>query len=326
MSVRIAYWSPSFTSPMATPATGDLSGTPASINASEAPQTVAMDDDPLDSRMSETTRIAYGQGPVPDLAAACTAQKCNFAHREWREVVVQHKALLGLAFEYLQALHVIAGAQSGCDQGLRFAAGEDGRAMGTGQHAHFHPDGADFIERSSIWTPFLLDDFVAENAFPQNLVIGFQFFLGGFVLFGKGCHQALAKFLHQRVAFGLRVLLGVEAVRQVGPDSVLQVVVICLVKFRRSDGALGFPRLVAQFIDGCTDFLDLGVCELNGIDDGFFFDFLGAGLDHHDAVGGAHNHDVEQAVAHLAVGRIDDELPVDQSHPHRADRPHEGNI
>jgi hypothetical protein len=43
---------------MATPATGAFSGTPASISESEAPQTVAIDDDPLDSRMSETTRMA----------------------------------------------------------------------------------------------------------------------------------------------------------------------------------------------------------------------------------------------------------------------------
>src|SRR5262244_2511279 len=60
MSVRIAYFSPSFTSPIATPATGASSGTPASIIESDAPHTVAIDDDPFDSRMSETTRIAYG--------------------------------------------------------------------------------------------------------------------------------------------------------------------------------------------------------------------------------------------------------------------------
>ena len=40
------------------PAQGDFIGTPASIMASEAPQTVAIEDDPLDSRMSLTTRMA----------------------------------------------------------------------------------------------------------------------------------------------------------------------------------------------------------------------------------------------------------------------------
>ncbi len=42
---------------MAIPATGSFSGTPASIIDSEAPQTVAMEDEPFDSVISETTRI-----------------------------------------------------------------------------------------------------------------------------------------------------------------------------------------------------------------------------------------------------------------------------
>ena len=56
MSERIWYFFPSMTSPIATPATAPLSGTPPSIMARLPPQTVAMDDEPFDSRMSETTR------------------------------------------------------------------------------------------------------------------------------------------------------------------------------------------------------------------------------------------------------------------------------
>ena len=41
---------------MAMPAIGRLSGTPASISDSEEPQTVAMDEEPFDSVISETTR------------------------------------------------------------------------------------------------------------------------------------------------------------------------------------------------------------------------------------------------------------------------------
>ena len=37
--------------------TGRFSGTPASISASEEPHTVAIDDEPLDSVISETTRM-----------------------------------------------------------------------------------------------------------------------------------------------------------------------------------------------------------------------------------------------------------------------------
>ncbi len=45
---------------MATPATGAFIGTPASNSARVPPQTVAMDEEPLDSRMSETMRTVYG--------------------------------------------------------------------------------------------------------------------------------------------------------------------------------------------------------------------------------------------------------------------------
>ena len=43
-------------------------------------------------------------------------------------------------------------------------------------------------------------------------------------------------------------------------------------------------------------------------------------------VGGADHHDVQQAVAHLGVGGIDDEAAVHQSDAHRADRAEERNI
>lgn len=45
-------------SPMAIPETGFLSFTPASIRASVPAQTVAIDDEPFDSRMSDTIRTA----------------------------------------------------------------------------------------------------------------------------------------------------------------------------------------------------------------------------------------------------------------------------
>ena len=46
------------------PATGLRIGTPASISASEEPHTDAIEDEPLDSRMSDTTRIVYGKSSV----------------------------------------------------------------------------------------------------------------------------------------------------------------------------------------------------------------------------------------------------------------------
>ena len=62
---------------MATPATCDRKGTPASISASEAPQTDAIDEEPFDSRMSETIRIVYGNssfgGSIASTARSASA-------------------------------------------------------------------------------------------------------------------------------------------------------------------------------------------------------------------------------------------------------------
>ena len=75
-----------------------------------------------------------------------------------------------------------------------------------------------------------------------------------------------------------------------------------------------------------ADLFDFGVAKLDRVDDGFFFDFLRAGFDHHDGFGGADDHDVQQALAHFVVGGIHDELAVDQAHTHRADGPEERNV
>src|SRR3954453_14498205 len=61
MSVKRGNFSgDSLTGPIEMPATGSLIGTPASISASVPPHTEAIDEEPLDSRMSLTRRIVYG--------------------------------------------------------------------------------------------------------------------------------------------------------------------------------------------------------------------------------------------------------------------------
>ena len=61
MSVSTACLPSRVTRPMAIPATGALMGTPASIRASVQPQTAAIEVDPFELRISETSRIVYGQ-------------------------------------------------------------------------------------------------------------------------------------------------------------------------------------------------------------------------------------------------------------------------
>src|SRR5687767_15610596 len=62
---------------MATPPTEPRSGTPACIIASEPPQTEAIDEEPLDSRMSETIRIAYANSSSGGRSGA-SARRARF--------------------------------------------------------------------------------------------------------------------------------------------------------------------------------------------------------------------------------------------------------
>src|SRR5512138_1047048 len=80
MSVRILYRpSGSLIKPMATPATGALIGTPASIRASVEPHTDAIDVDPLEARTSDTTRIVYGKVS----SAGITGSRARSASAPW---------------------------------------------------------------------------------------------------------------------------------------------------------------------------------------------------------------------------------------------------
>jgi hypothetical protein len=122
------------------------------------------------------------------------------------------------------------------------------------------------------------------------------------------------------------MLLRVQRIGELGADALLQIVVIRLIELRRLDLALGLARLLPQLVNSGADFLDLGVAELDRVHHCFFFYFLGARLNHHDAFRRSHHHDVEQALAHLVVGGIHHELPIDQPDAHRADRPEKRNI
>src|SRR2546427_1151636 len=67
---------PSLTRPIATPAHAAVIGTPASNSASEPPHTVAIDDEPFDSRMSETMRRVYGNCSYGG-SSACSARSAS---------------------------------------------------------------------------------------------------------------------------------------------------------------------------------------------------------------------------------------------------------
>src|SRR5215470_11398205 len=108
---------------------------------------------------------------MADFAASNAGHSADFANGEWREIVMQHQALFGLAFKPLDALHVVRSAKRGSNQGLRLTTSEDGGAVSTGQNAGFYPDRTDFVECAAVRAAALVRDLITENAFPQQLVI-----------------------------------------------------------------------------------------------------------------------------------------------------------
>ena len=162
MSESTAKPSSSRIRPMAMPLTGFFSGTPASISASDEPQTrrhrrraVRLQDlrddaqrvgELLDARQQRTDRPP-GQLAVADVAAARRAHAARLPDRERREVVVQHEGLVVLAVERIDQLLVVAGAERGDHQGLGLAAREERRAVGARQHADFRNDRPHLVDR-----------------------------------------------------------------------------------------------------------------------------------------------------------------------------------
>ena len=104
------------------PATGALIGTPASISASELPQTLAIDDEPFDSRISETTRMVYGnwvssgrtaesaRNPASPPSGCYFHPRCPFAMARCRD---ERPALVEIAPGRWSACHLNDATASG---------------------------------------------------------------------------------------------------------------------------------------------------------------------------------------------------------------------
>ena len=160
------------------PATGRFSGTPASIIASEAPQTVAMEDEPFElrdlrhdaDRVGENFALGQdrvdrppGELAVSDFAPTRGAHPADFADRVGREVVMQEEGLFVRPFQRIDILLVLARAQGGDHQRLRLAAGEERAAMRAGQNANLAGDRPHRGEVASVDALVRLEDVAAHD-------------------------------------------------------------------------------------------------------------------------------------------------------------------
>ena len=86
------------------------------------------------------------------------------------------------------------------------------------------------------------------------------------------------------------------------------------------------PTFFASSLMAAQIFLISCVTEFDGVNHRLFRNFLRAGFDHHDAVHGADDHQVQLARALLVVGRVDHELAVHLPDAHRANGTVERNV
>ena len=263
---------------------------------------------------------------MADLATADAGHTSNFANGERREVIVQHELPLLFAFVAFHALSVVGGAESCRDQRLGFAAGKECGAVHAGEDAGLDRDRADLVEGAVIGADAVVENLLAEDGFAQAFKVLGELLRSRGIVGGELFLEFVLDLLDLGVALELGVLLGVERVLETVTDLGLEGRGVGFVVLERSDFALGLAGERDEVLNAGDDLLDLFVGELDGADDDFFGDFLGAGLDHHDAVLGADDHDVELADEALGVGGIDDVLVVNVSNAHSTYRSVEGDV
>ena len=322
------------------PAVGRFRGTPASISASEAPQTDAIDDEPFELgdlrdhahrvgelvvRRQHGTDGAPGELAVADLAPLGAAQPSGLADRIRREVVVQEERLLVGSRQGVDVLLVLAGAERGHHHRLCFAAGEQRRAMGARQYADFGDDVADGLAVAAVDAFAGIEDVPADD-------LGFQ------LLEHAGDAQLVVfrlrpfrEIVRHRLFLGLAdrgvaVLLDRNGVgrAQLGLDQRQHFLLQhALVRYR--DVARLLCGLFGEIDDGVDHWLKVAMAEHHGAEHDLLVQLLGFRFDHQHRIGGAGDHQLELGVGHFVERRIKHILVVHEADARSADRALEGH-
>ena len=322
------------------PAVGRLIGTPASISASEEPQTVAIDEEPfeLGDLRNDADRVgefrgrrqhgmdrAPGELAMADLASSGRTHAARLADRIGREVIVQQEALLVGAFQGVDELLVFAGAERRDHQRLGLAAGEQRRAVGARQHADLAENRADRGQVAPVDAPAVVEDVPAHHLGLQ-VVEGLGDLFGGELCLALGRdergHDFFADGVHRRVAL---LLLG----DRIGGAEVrlgdLQHRLLDLGMIGNDELARLARRLLGEADDGVDDRLEPRVARHHRLQHGVFGKLLGLRFDHQHCVLSAGDDEIERGILHLLERRIDLDLVLDVADARRADRAHEGN-
>ena len=246
-----------------------------------------------------------GQTAVADLATLGRAETAAFASGERGEVVVQHEALAVLTGDRIDDLLVTTRAQGGHHQGLGFTAGEQGRTVGTRQHADTDVDGAHGTGVTTIDTRLAAEDATAHD-------LGFQ--IEDDVVHGVGVEldtfrrQGLVHFLADGRQLLRTGLLGgdAESFVDLGAGNFGDAGDQGFVLRRSLPVPFGLAGHFNQFVDGLDGSLHLGVAKNHAAQHHVFRQLQGLGFDHQHGGFGTGDHQVHLAGLQLGGRRVED--------------------
>src|SRR5215213_6598139 len=275
---------------------------------------------------------AFGKRPMSDVTPLRAAHEAGLSHRERREVVVVEVVLALLEAERVETHLVARRAESGDREGLRLAAGKDRRAVRTRPHSHLDPDVADLLRRAAVRTLLVHGDAAADGLLLE-LVEGELH--GGAVSRGAvlvDLDAGAERLEHLRLD-RLRRVLALELVDHLGrrvegvAEALADLTLDRLVHLRRLDLGLLLAGLLAQVVLRLAEPLDLGVRDVERIEDLGLCDLVGARLDHQDGLFGAGHHEVERRLEQPLLVGVHEEVALGVlPDPHGAHGHREGDV
>ena len=259
---------------------------------------------------------------VTDFATAGATDTANFTNRIGREVIVQHEVGFEVAVQRIDELFVIAGAQSGHNQTLCFAACEQRRPVCAGQDAGFGHDVADFVGLTAVDTLTGFNHVTTQDGRFEAFQSGpevrvFQ------LLVGQRCFDCFAG---SGNSGGALLLVGdckggAHGVFASGLDSSGQVRIVNRLEVKRL-----FRGVFGQINDQVDNRLDLLVREFHRTQHFFFRQLIGFGFNHHHGFFGAGDNQiktlirVQAQVLHVVDGRVQNVIAILETNAAGTDR------
>ena len=266
---------------------------------------------------------------VTDFAAG-HAHGLHFAHGEGREVVVQHEALGFVAVQGIDLLLVGRAAEGGDGNGLGFAAGEDGGAVGAGQHRRFDFDGTHGLGVAVVDA----GAFVEHSLAHELLFEVFEHFADGGLRRGivgiafVGGHEGLHLVLDGLAGVLSEQLVGsAQGVFHAGLDGeVFHVGEQFGIVLLGNEFGLGLAGQLHEFFLSVDEGLNGLVGPVQAVDEVLFLDELGFAFHHDHGVAGGGEHDVHVGALEFFGGGVQHELTVHAAEARAGHGAREGNV